>query len=138
MTRRGVTLTELLLVLTLLGVMLAASVPRIASALDGAQLRQARSELLGALDASRGAAIRLGAPVLVSGNSGLVRVSTTDSATIWQRHLAPSTPLRLAGLETPIRFGPAGIAVGVANRTLRLAGRNDTLTVVLSRLGRIR
>jgi|SRR5690606_18777752 prepilin-type N-terminal cleavage/methylation domain-containing protein len=137
MTRRGVTLTELMLVLTLLGVMLAASVPRIASALDGAQLRQGRSDLLGALDASRGAAIRLGTPVAVSGNSGLVRVATADSAIIWQRHLAP-TPLRLAGLETPIRFGPAGIAVGVANRTLRLAGRNDTVTVVLSRLGRIR
>lgn len=138
MTRRGVTLTELMLALTLLGVMLAAGIPRFANAIDGAQLRHARSELLGALDASRGAAIRLGAPVVVSGDHGLVRVATTDSATVWQRNLAPATPLRLAGLEAPIRFGPAGITVGVANRTLRLAGRNDTVRVVISRLGRIR
>jgi hypothetical protein len=44
----------------------------------------------------------------------------------------------LLGGGAPIGFGSAGIAVGVANRTLVLTRGAARATVVLSRLGRIR
>ncbi len=139
MTRRAVTLVELLLALTLIGVILGIGTASLAGVGNRATLRGALVGLMGSLDAARGAAVRLGEPVTLTSDATLVTVvGSSDTSAIQRSNLAADRPLGLAGLASPIRFGPAGIAIGVSNRTLRLAAHQDTLKVILSRLGRIR
>ena len=139
MSRRAVTLAELLLVVVLLAILADIGLPRLASAAHRAALRNARAEVLRALDVGRGAAIRLGQPVDIVAVDGLVRVHPVGAgAPVWQVPAPERTGVTLSGLTTPIRFGPSGIAMGVANRTLRLRKGSDTLEVVVSRLGRVR
>lgn len=139
MPRRAVTLPEMLLMLLLLGLLAGIGVPRIAGAANRAALRSSRAELLRALDAARGAAIRLGHPVEVLGaDSGLVVAEVEGPAPIWRIPSPAELGVALQGLGSPIRFGPAGIATGASNRTLRLHRGADTVAVVVSRLGRVR
>ena len=139
MSRRGFTLPELLLVVVLLGILAATGVPHLVSAADRAALRVGRGDLLRALDAARGAAIRLGQPVeLLSANGALLVDPVGDTPPAWRIAAPEASGVSLTGLATPIRFAPSGIATGVANRTLRLRKGTDTMEVVVSRLGRVR
>lgn len=136
MTRRAATLLELLLALSILGVVLALGLAQVGRGLQHAALRETQAVVLVALDAARGSAVRLGEPVALSHQASLLRVvGGTD--TLWRRLVGAPTAT-LDGLGSAIRFGPAGIGLGFANRTLRIHGGADTVTVVLSRLGRIR
>lgn len=139
MNRRAMTLPELLLTVVLLGILAAIGVPRLAATADHAALRATRSQLLRALDAGRGAAVRLGRPVeVVAADGALTVAQSTELAPLWQSPGPGHLGVTLTGLSTPIRFGPSGITTGVANRTLRLRKGGDTVEVVVSRLGRIR
>jgi prepilin-type N-terminal cleavage/methylation domain-containing protein len=140
MSRRGATLPELLLALLILAILAAIAVPRLAAVLDAAAVRVARGELLVALDAARGAALRLDTDVELR-DDGLRRMlvpALPDSTVTWIGPAASRHGVVLGGLATPITFGPAGIAVGTSNRTLSLTRGRVTMTVVLSRLGRVR
>ncbi len=137
MKPRGVTLIELLLVLAILAIVALIAAPRLGSARDRAALRAARGVVLAGLDAARGAAVRLGGSVALGDSAGLLRVQS-DTTTVWSSAELGRLGVSLTGLGTPIRFGPAGLATGASNRTLRLSRGTDTMSVVLSRLGRIR
>ena len=137
MRPRGMTLIELLLVLAILGTVALMAAPRLSAVRDRAALRVARSALLEALDAARGAAVRLDGPVAVTTEAE--RLVIRSDTTVLRSWPEPGrSGVTLSGLATPIRFGPAGLATGASNRTLRLSRGGDTLSVVLSRLGRIR
>jgi prepilin-type N-terminal cleavage/methylation domain-containing protein len=139
MPRRGVTLPELLAVLVLTGLLLAIGAPRLLGVADRASLRSARGEVLRALDAGRGAAIRLGQPVEVVATSGALQVlPASGNPVLWQSPGPEDFGVTVTGLTTPIRFGPSGIATGASNRTIRLRKGGDTMVVIISRLGRVR
>ncbi len=140
MPRRGTTLLDLLLTLVVIGILLATSLPRMAALRDAAAVRAARADLLIALDAARGAALRLGTEVELrdDGQQRLLIPALTDSTPAWVGPAASRHGVTLTGLTRPIAFGPAGIAIGAANRTLRLRRGTITMAVVLSRLGRVR
>ena len=138
--RRGMTLPELLLVVVLLGIIMAVGAPHLVATANGGVLRETRADLLRALDAARGAAIRLGQPVELTRASGVLQLHSTITGpeAIWQVPDPGAHGVALQGLTAPIRFGAAGLATGAANRTLRLRRGTDTVVVILSRLGRIR
>jgi prepilin-type N-terminal cleavage/methylation domain-containing protein len=139
MTRRAVTLPELLAVLVLTGILLAIGVPRVLSVANRASLRSARGEVLRALDAGRGAAIRLGQPVEMVATFGALQILPANgSPALWQTPGPGQLGVAVTGLTTPIRFGPSGIATGASNRTIRLGKGSDTMVVIVSRLGRVR
>ena len=139
MNRRAVTLPELLLVVVLISILTGIGVPRLTATANRAALRQARHQVVRGLDASRGAAVRLGQPVDLSVvEGGLVITQAADPAPIWQAPGPGLAGVALTGLVTPIRFGPSGITTGASNRTLRLRKGGDSLDVVVSRLGRVR
>lgn len=139
MSRRAVTLPELLLVVVLLGILTGVGSTRLVATANGAALREAKAQLLRALDAARGAAIRLGQPVELRSEGGALQLITGPGpVTIWQIPGPSRLGVTLQGLASPIRFGAAGVAIGASNRTLHLRRGGDTVEVVLSRLGRIR
>ena len=139
MTRRGFTLIEMLLALTLLSILAAIALPALHHWRDRVRVAQATATTRAALDLARGAALRLQRPVSVTAAPGAIR-AITDSAgqprplATWR--LAPD--ISLAGLARPIAFGALGLAVGASNRTLTLRRGSVQRTIVLSRLGRIR
>ena len=139
MTRRGVTLPELVLTVALVAIVCGIAAPRVMRVANAAALREAKAEVHRALDAARGAAIRLGQPVELITVPGALRVvAAPGPVTLWQSPDQGERGVTLEGLSAPIRFGPAGVAIGASNRTLRLRRGHDTVDVVLSRLGRIR
>jgi Tfp pilus assembly protein FimT len=141
MRPRGVTLLELLLLVTLLGIVTAIAVPSLRHGADRLAVRAARIEALRALDVARGTALRLGSPIEVTerGDRWVVRTHAgSDSTPLWSAPGAAHHGVTVVGLGAPIAFGASGVAIGVANRTLRLQRGQAGVAVVLSRLGRIR
>jgi prepilin-type N-terminal cleavage/methylation domain-containing protein len=138
--RRGFTVFELLAVVTITGLMALIALPRLVRLGDGAAVRQETRRLVLALDAARGTATRLATPVrLVLTDTSYVVESTIDSETVveWRAGGPAAAGVGLSGAGAPITFGPAGIAMGVANRTLILTRGAANHRVVISRLGRI-
>lgn len=139
--RRGVTLLDLLLALTLLGILLLLGMVRLGPLVDAARTRTTAARLLGALEAARGAAMRLGTPATLelSAARWTVRaVVAGDTIVAWGGESHAAEGVTLGGAGAPIRFGPAGLTVGVANRTFTLERGTARRTIVLSRLGRVR
>ena len=134
------TLPELLLAITLLGLLVLVTVPALATLHDGARVRAEALRLVAALDQARGAAIRFGSTVrVVLGDSSyqFTASPTEGAAESWCLPGSASFDVQLTGAGAPIFFGAAGLAVGVSNRTLTLTRGRVTRRIVLSRLGRI-
>jgi prepilin-type N-terminal cleavage/methylation domain-containing protein len=140
MTRAGTTLLELLLALAILAALAGVALPRVATILDGARVRAARSDLHAALDRARGAAIRLGTGVELrdDGTGRILVPDPPDTAPIWRGPSAASHGVAEAGWNAPLAFGAAGLATGAGNRTVTLRRGSVQAQVVISRLGRIR
>lgn len=138
--RRGVTLSELLLVVVLLGLLALMAVPRLAALHDGMLVRQEVLRLVSALDQARGAAVRVGGNtrLLLHDTAYVLTAVVVDSQRpLWKTPGPGSTAVRLSGAGAPLLFGPSGVAVGASNRTLQLVKGSVTRRIVVSRLGRI-
>jgi prepilin-type N-terminal cleavage/methylation domain-containing protein len=141
MNHRGLTLMELLLVMVLLGILAGLGFPKLAGWVHSAAVNTEQLRAAVALDAARGAAVRLGLPVvlLLEGDRWLVRAQDgADSITAWSTPGPGHSGVELTGLGAGVRFSPSGIATGASNRTLVLSKGAVSRTVVVSRLGRIR
>ncbi len=139
--RRGTTLLDLLLALVLLAILLLLGLVRLGPLVDAARTRTTAARLLGALEAARGAAVRLGTPATLELGPARWTVRAIiegDTLIAWGGEGHAAEDVTLTGAGAPIRFGPAGLTVGVANRTLTLTRGLASRTIVLSRLGRVR
>ncbi len=141
MHRTGTTLLELALVIVILGILAAIAVPRITLVADEAAVRHQVHRLIGALDAARGAGIRLGTPAGLT--VGIARLTVAASVggvptTVWDVPGPADEGVSVSGAAgAPIMFGPAGLAIGASNRTIVLSRGAASRRVVISRLGRI-
>lgn len=141
MRRRGLTLIDLLLTLVVLGLLLTIGVARVAAFIDAARVRAASTTLLGALEAARGSAVRLGRGselALLESRWAVRTVVAGDTILSWSGVGHAGQGVVLTGAGAPLRFGADGLAVGVANRTMVISRGSASRTVILSRLGRIR
>lgn len=139
--RHGTTLLDLILALTVLGILLAIGATRVTAVVDAARVRVVTAQLVGAIEAARGSAIRLGGGVTLHLDAPRWEVRRplgADTIVTWRLPGHQQAGVALTGAGTPIRFGPAGLTMGVANRTFQLSRGAVTRTVVLSRLGRVR
>lgn len=137
---RGTTLLELLLALVVLALLAALAVPRLAGMADRAALAVEAARVRAALEAARSAGVRLGTVAALQLGSGVweVRAVIHGVETVTWRRPGIAPGVTLEGTGDPLRFGPAGLAVGVSNRTLRLRRGSATREIVVSRLGRVR
>lgn len=137
--RRGVTLPELLLAMTVALLLAAIASSSLAGALAAASVRAARSELRAAIDRARTMAVVLEESVALSfdGSDWVVRADSDPGAGL--RLPGPAVRgVAVEGMRTPLVFGPSGLATGVANRTVTFRRNEQILRLVISRLGRVR
>ncbi len=135
--RRGFTLLELLLVITLIGLLSGLAFPRLAGALDGIRAGQAASRI--ALAHERARALALGEQ-----HTAVLRV-TPDSLTVLVNDsvrwglpgpASDGATLSLGAAQTP--YAPNGFALGAANTTYVVQRGVARIEVLVSRLGRVR
>lgn len=140
MSPRGVTLVELLLVLVLLAILTAIAAPRVLGVLDLSSVRAETASVVSALDAARGAALRLGTATRLTLTDSGYQVDANvagEDVLAWRATGPWQRGVRLTGVGQPILFAPSGIAMGAANRTLLLSKGAVSRRVVVSRLGRL-
>lgn len=144
--RAGVTVLELVAVLTISAVVLAASVPRVIAQRDAAAVRHAARAVRGAFSTARGHAIASGMRTAVrfsrtGGTTGaftgtVVVHAGADSLRRLPLHAVHG--ISLAATRDSMTYLPSGLGLGAANLSVIIArgAHADTLTV--SRLGRVR
>ncbi len=140
--RRGYTLVEMLIVLSVMGGLALFSLPRFAGLQERSRLTSARQEVEAAIATARAAAIQKGrtATVVFSNNKLWVTVTTSSSGT--QATVVPVTPLdsvygvtltSRSASDTSIAFDMRGFASPRLSATgvFRLAGttRRDSVCV---------
>jgi Tfp pilus assembly protein FimT len=137
--RAGLVLIELLFVVALTGLLALIAVPRLFGVADAMVVRDEAMHVVAALDAARGAATRLGTVATLTFSDTSYRVTAVvgkDTLTAW-RQPGPGRSGVVLGGGQPVVFGPAGLALGVSNRTIVVTKGQAVRQVVVSRLGRI-
>lgn len=137
--RRGTTLIELAIAMTLVGVCAAVAVPRVAAVTDRMSVRSATQDVILALAAARSAATRRGdyASFVADPRTGRVRV-ISGGETLLERNLASSRGVRLEASRESITYAPTGLGWGAANTTVIVSRGDRTDTIFTSRMGRVR
>ncbi len=137
--RRGLTLVEMILVCTFIGLVAGIALPRIGAALDAVRLEQAAHEIAGALTLARAAAIRRAAfaELVIDEDGGTVRVESGGD-TLLSRAIRADHRVTLRASRDTITYAPTGLGHGVANSTIIVGIGQRAETVTVSRLGRMR
>jgi prepilin-type N-terminal cleavage/methylation domain-containing protein len=137
--RKGYSLLEQLVVLSLMTILLAIAGPRLLSALDRSAVRNARMQLVAALGAARGSAQSRSERVSVALDStaGLVRI-LAGADTLLVRPLRTELGVIFAASRDTITYGASGRGYGAANSTIVLSRGAAAETVFVARLGRAR
>ena len=137
--RRGFTLLELTVVMTIAGLLLALSAPRFAALRDAWSVRSAMTDLAATFSLARQTAIARRTPVAVVMDTvaGMVRVRS-GSRSYRSSDLRVTFGVRLSANRDSAVYDPRGLGYGLSNLTvtIRRGGLVDTLT--MSRLGRVR
>jgi Tfp pilus assembly protein FimT len=138
--RAGLVLIELLFVVVLIGLLALFAIPRLFGIVDGVVVRDEAMRIVVALDAARGASIRFGTVATLTLSDSSYRVTVVvgaDTVTAWRQPGPGQAGVVLSGGGQPLLFDPAGLAVGVSNRTIVVTRGAAARRVVVSRLGRL-
>jgi prepilin-type N-terminal cleavage/methylation domain-containing protein len=137
--RYGLTLIEILIVLTIAGIVMALAFPRAQLSFDRIAVSGAASDLSATLHSARSLALsgRTAVAVDVNGDSGIVRVRRGDEV-IFSRNIGFAHGVALHQTRDSLAFGPLGLGRGAANLSIVVRRRAAVETVFVSRLGRIR
>ncbi|HEY4131242.1 MAG TPA: GspH/FimT family pseudopilin [Gemmatimonadaceae bacterium] len=138
-SRRAFTMLELIVVLTVIGVILTFAAPQFARSRDGASVRSASADLAGAFSLARQTAVNrreLTAIVLDTAH-GRVLVRAGGEVVLSHDLFTAYGILLLANRDSAV-YDAKGLGYGVSNLTVTVkrGAMADTLTV--SRLGRVR
>jgi type II secretion system protein H len=142
--RHGVTLLELLVVLTIIGLMAGMVVPSASSMADRLSVEHEAARLLVAYRSAWLTARvqhRLALLRITPDSLAIRTVHSAGAADTLLAWLAPGPAASGVVLRSPPHtsvFGPDGIAMGFANATLVLERGQAVRRVVVSRLGRVR
>lgn len=137
--RRGFTLSELLLILAVVGVLFGIGLPRLSSSLDRIEVGAAAGHIVAAHQRARLLAITSGRVLILSIDSVALSIRPRgEPAPLWSEPGPGSSRVSLAGPARKFVFSPEGFSLGLSNATLRLSRGAATRTVVISRLGRVR
>jgi prepilin-type N-terminal cleavage/methylation domain-containing protein len=139
--RRGLSLPELLLVLTIIGTMLGVALPRLGAWLDWVAVDAAAGEATMAIAVARQQAIMWGTRTQLVMRADTLAIDTLGPQrwSRWRAYPGPAARRVVVAVSNArIVFAPNGIAWGASNTTivLRRGSRSETITV--SRVGRVK
>lgn len=137
--RRGTTLPELVVVLTVVGVLAAVGTVRVGALRDRMSVRSATTETVAAFATARRWSISRAARTAVlidQENASIVVQSFAD--TIAHRRLREVHGVSITASRDSMAYAPNGLGYGASNLTLILRRGAAAETVVVSRLGRVR
>lgn len=138
---KGTTLTELLVVLALIGVLVAIAVPSSAAFMGGVLTERAAHELMAAHRIARFTAIMHGrvTRLAIAADSLVVSlVSGRDTMVVWRASGPAAEGVQLAAPAHVLVFSPTGLPYGLGNGTYTFTRGPARRSVVISRLGRLR
>jgi prepilin-type N-terminal cleavage/methylation domain-containing protein len=139
--RRGFTLFELLLVVSIVALLLASALPRAGHLLDSLSVEQAVQRLAAAHARARILAVvqsRVALLVIRPDSVTLRLVQGRDTNTVWTDAGPSASGVTLAGPSRTIVFSPVGMTTGVSNATYVLVRGSARRQLIISRLGRVR
>lgn len=139
--RYGITLTEVLVIVTLVSVILGIGIPRLSAPLDTLAAERAAADLVAAHARARMTAVLQSRVVLltIGADSLSIAVATpTDTQPVWGAPGPSRSGVVVEGVTRRLVFSPVGITMGFSNARWVLTKGKARREVVMSRLGRIR
>lgn len=137
--RAGVTLIELLAVLTIMAIVLGYAALRIGDAAERTAVHGAVAEAITTFNAARHEAVMRRAPIAVSIDTATGSMSVVaEGALLMRRDVGASYGVRLGSSRDSMAYDARGAGVGVANLSLVIRRGRAAETVFVSRLGRVR
>lgn len=145
MLRKGFTLVELLIAITVAGILLGLGLPRLRAAMIQEQVRSARREVTTRLAQARAVAVQRGCPATLSLNAAATQVWVTACRTGGVAgidtigsvaNLGTRYQVAMAASSNAVVFGPHGVATGAGWVALKFARSGHTDSLAISPVGR--
>ena len=139
LSRAGATLIEVMVVMGIIAVLAAVSIPRAAKYLDRIQVSGATREIASVFATARMAAVARASlvSVLIDQTAGTITaVSGTD--TVVTRKIGESFGVTMRATRDSMSYSSIGLGYGAANLRVIVSRGDAADSVVTSRLGRIR
>lgn len=138
-SRRGYTVVELVMVVTIAGLLMALALPRTLLILDRITVRSAAGDVLATLDLARTLALAGNSAVAVDVDSlsGVLRVRR-GAEVLLSRNIGHVHGVRVGRTRDSLTYDPRGLGRGAANLSIVIRRRAAAETVFVSRLGRVR
>jgi prepilin-type N-terminal cleavage/methylation domain-containing protein len=137
--RRGFTLLELALVLSIAGLMLGIALPRLGALHDSLTVERAAQEIIAAHQRARIIAITQSQPALLTVAPDRFTIRLRGATTAFWEGIGPTAlGVSLEGPPRIMTFSPVGMTMGLSNASFRLRRGDAARIVVVSRLGRVR
>jgi prepilin-type N-terminal cleavage/methylation domain-containing protein len=137
--QRGATLPELILVLTVVGILGTIAIPRAVGLRDRMSVRAAALETISTFALARRWAISRSTRTAITFDTTRASVTVRSfSDTIAQRRLASSHGVTLSASRDSMAYAPNGLGYGASNLTVVLRRGVAAETIAVSRLGRVR
>ena len=139
MRRRGYTILELVIVVTIGALAMSIAIPRARNALDRITVRAASGDIISTLATARVYALAGGSPITVDVDSttGTIRLRHGNDLLL-SRGVGQAHGVRLSKTRDSLVYDPRGLGRGAANLSIIVRLRSAAETVFVSRLGRVR
>jgi prepilin-type N-terminal cleavage/methylation domain-containing protein len=137
--RRGYTIAELVVVLTVVAITLAIALPRAHRMLDAIAVRAAAGDVASLLASARSMALAGHASVAVHVDSvsGVLRVRR-GTELLLARNIGPLHGVQVGGTRDSLTYDGRGLGRGAANLSIFVRRGAAAETIFVSRLGRVR
>ena len=137
--RRGTTVPELVVVLTVVGVLVTIALTRARGVRDRVSVRAAASETVATFAlARRWSLSRASRTAITFDTMSATLIVRSYADTIARRSLRSSHGVGLSASRDSMAYAPNGLGYGASNLTLVLRRGDAAETVLVSRLGRVR
>jgi prepilin-type N-terminal cleavage/methylation domain-containing protein len=137
--RRGATLIELIIAVTIVSLLSAIALLRAGAFIDSIEVRGAVTEIQSMFSLARHVAIARGAQSVLEIDPAAGSVSIRSGAdAIRVRPVGQAHGVLLSTNRTSMTYSPTGVGYGAANFSLVVSRGRIADTIVISRLGRVR
>jgi prepilin-type N-terminal cleavage/methylation domain-containing protein len=137
--RRGTTLPELLVVLTIVGILGTIAMGRTAALRDRMSVRAAATETVATFAlARRWSVSRATRTAITFDTVSVALIVQSYGDTIANRRLASSHGVGMSASRDSMAYAPNGLGYGASNLTIVLSRGASAETIFVSRLGRVR